>query len=139
MCMLKLLHNVVTVGTEALVTGNKFLYAFVKKVCRLWAQPRFDTFRQLLIIVEALWSQTILQVDSSRSERDHRCKECGQTTPSWSAPSVLECEQLYADGHCHGGELYLVSAIQAYFSEWSYAVSLVFRNKLVTLLWSIVA
>jgi hypothetical protein len=41
---------------------NKFLYACVKEVCRLWAQPRFGTFHQLLIIVELLWLQPVLQV-----------------------------------------------------------------------------
>jgi hypothetical protein len=55
--VLKLLLNLVTTRTEALViSGNKVLYACVKEVCRLWAQPRFDTFHQFLIIVEALWS-----------------------------------------------------------------------------------
>jgi hypothetical protein len=53
--ILKLLLNIVTAGTEALVVlGNKFLYAYVKEVCRLCAQPCFDAFHQLLIIVEAL-------------------------------------------------------------------------------------
>jgi hypothetical protein len=51
--ILKLLLNIVTAGSEILVLGNKFLYACVKEVCRLLAQPRFDTFHQLLIIVEA--------------------------------------------------------------------------------------
>jgi hypothetical protein len=30
-----LTRNLVTAGIEALVPGNKFLYAFVKEVCRL--------------------------------------------------------------------------------------------------------
>jgi hypothetical protein len=34
-CILKILLNVVTAGTEALVSCNKFLYAPVKEVCRL--------------------------------------------------------------------------------------------------------
>jgi hypothetical protein len=59
--VLKLLLNIVTAGIEALVLGNKFLYACVKGVCCLWAQPHFDTFHQL-ITVEALWSQPVLQV-----------------------------------------------------------------------------
>jgi hypothetical protein len=58
----KLLLNVVTPGIEALIiTGNKFLYSCVKELCCLWAQPRFDTC-QLLVIVEALWSQPVLRV-----------------------------------------------------------------------------
>jgi hypothetical protein len=46
----------------ALVSRNKLLHASVKEVCRLWVQPCFNTFHQFLIIVEALWSQPILQV-----------------------------------------------------------------------------
>jgi hypothetical protein len=58
--ILELLLNIVTAEIEALViSGNKFLYACVKDVCHLWVRPRFDTFRQLLIIVEALWSQPV--------------------------------------------------------------------------------
>jgi hypothetical protein len=50
-------------GTEALVAlGNKFLHACVKELCHLWAQPRFDTFHQLLITVEVLWSQPALRI-----------------------------------------------------------------------------
>jgi hypothetical protein len=52
---------VVTAEIETLVSENKFLYACDKEVCRLWAQPRFDTFYEL-IIFEALWSQPVLQV-----------------------------------------------------------------------------
>jgi hypothetical protein len=37
------------------------LYAYFKEVCCL-CQPHFDTFHQLLIIAEALWSQPVLQV-----------------------------------------------------------------------------
>jgi hypothetical protein len=55
MYILKLLLNTVTARSEALVSGNKFLYACVKEVCHLWAQPHFDSFHQL-IITEALWS-----------------------------------------------------------------------------------
>jgi hypothetical protein len=40
-CILKLLLNIGTVGIEALVVSEyKFLYARVKEVCRLWAEPR---------------------------------------------------------------------------------------------------
>jgi hypothetical protein len=55
--------NIVTARIESLVlSGNKLMYACVKEVCCLWSQPRFDTFHQLLITVEALWSQPVLQV-----------------------------------------------------------------------------
>jgi hypothetical protein len=63
MYMLNLLLNVVTFKIEApVISENKFLYACVKEVCCLWAQPLLDTFHQLLITVEALWSQLALQI-----------------------------------------------------------------------------
>jgi hypothetical protein len=53
--ILTLLLNAVIAGIEALViSGNKFLYACVKEVCCMCAQPRFDTFHQFLIIVGVL-------------------------------------------------------------------------------------
>jgi hypothetical protein len=64
MYILKLHLNIVTTGIETRVPlMNKFLYAYVKEICCLWAQQHFDTFRQDLIIVEALWLQPVLQVD----------------------------------------------------------------------------
>jgi hypothetical protein len=60
--ILKLLFTIVTAGIDArVVSENKFLYAWVREVCRLWARPLLDTFHRL-IIVEALWSQPVLQV-----------------------------------------------------------------------------
>jgi hypothetical protein len=58
--ILKLRLNVVTAGTEALVvSGNKYLYAYLKEVCRHWAQPRFDTYHQdLIIVVEPILRKT---------------------------------------------------------------------------------
>jgi hypothetical protein len=94
------------------------LYACVKEVFRLWAQPHFATFHQILIIVEALWSQPVLQVGGSRLERGQHSKQGGQSTPSWNAPAVLEIEQLYADAHCHGEALHRMSAFHAFCSEW---------------------
>jgi hypothetical protein len=53
--MLKLLLNITTTGLEALViSGHMFLYACVKEVCHLRAQPHFDIFHELLITVKAL-------------------------------------------------------------------------------------
>jgi hypothetical protein len=45
--ILKRFLNIVTARIEALVSRNKFLYARVKEVCRLWPQPRFDTVHYL--------------------------------------------------------------------------------------------
>jgi hypothetical protein len=61
--ILKILLSIVTDDIKALVvSGLKFLYACVKEVCRSWAEPSFDTFYQLLIIVEVMWSQPGPQV-----------------------------------------------------------------------------
>jgi hypothetical protein len=50
--ILKLFLNQVTAGIEAhVVSENKFLYAYVKEVYRLWAQSRFDTFHKIFITV----------------------------------------------------------------------------------------
>jgi hypothetical protein len=59
---LKLLINVFNAGIEALVSGKTISYACVKGVCRLWVQPLFDIFHQLLIPVEALYSEPVLLV-----------------------------------------------------------------------------
>jgi hypothetical protein len=53
------------------------------------------------------------ETSGSCSKRDQDCKESGQTTPNWNAPTVFECEQLYADAHCHGGALHRISAFHA--------------------------
>jgi hypothetical protein len=134
--ILKTILNVVTAGIEALVVlGNKFLYACVQEICRSWIQPRSDTFHQLLIIVEALWSQPILQVGKEVTVVGARSGLDGsQTTPSWNDPAVLKCGEMYADTHCHGEALYRMSAFHAFCSEWPYAVILVFRITLTRLL-----
>jgi hypothetical protein len=38
-------------------------------------------------------------INSSLLKQDQSCKQGGQTTPSSSAPAVLEYEQLYVDEH----------------------------------------
>jgi hypothetical protein len=77
----------------------------------------------------------------SRSKRDQGCMESGQTTPSWKAAAVIECEQLYsyADARCQGGALHRMSAFRVFWSKWPCAVILVFCSTLLTLLWSLVA
>jgi hypothetical protein len=58
MYTLKLFLNIVTARIEVLaVSRNKVLYACVKEVCCLWAQPCFNTIHKLLFIAEALWWQ----------------------------------------------------------------------------------
>jgi hypothetical protein len=69
------------------------------------------------------------------------CKEGVQTTPCWNIPVVLECEQLYADAHCHWGTLHRMSAFHAFCAEWPYSGFFFFgvSRTLLTLLWSLVA
>jgi hypothetical protein len=141
--IIKLLLSIVTAGTEALVIwGNTLLYACVREVCRLWAQPCFDSFNQLLIIIEALWSKPVLRIGKSKqvvvTQQDQGCKGGGQTTPGWNAPALLKCEQLYADTRCHGGALHRISAFHTLCSEWLYAGPPP-HNMPVILLWSPVA
>jgi hypothetical protein len=67
---------------------------------------------------EGLWSQTVLQEHKrggSHLVRDQGCKKHGQTTPNLNALAMLECEQMYADVHCHGGSLHYVSSPQLLF------------------------
>jgi hypothetical protein len=136
--MLKLLLNVVTARIEHLSSGYKFLYASVKEVCCLWAQPHFDTFHQLLIIIEALWCQPVLQVGKQVVVT---WSEIRVRRVLWNAPAVIEWEHLYMDMHCHGGALpvHWISAFHTFCSEWPYIIFLVFYNTLLTLLWCLVA
>jgi hypothetical protein len=63
MYLFKLLLNITTATIEALfILGNKFLYACVKEVCRVWDQPCFDTYLQVLIIDDVLSLQQVPQV-----------------------------------------------------------------------------
>jgi hypothetical protein len=84
--ILKLLLNAVTVEIKTLVVlRNTFLHACVKEVCRMWAQPRFDIFHQLLITVEALWSEPALQVGKQVVVARREIK--------WSNNSQLKCSR----------------------------------------------
>lgn len=49
---------------------NTFLYACIREFYRLWPQPRFDTFLQLLITVDGQWSHTVLQVGKVADARN---------------------------------------------------------------------
>jgi hypothetical protein len=87
MSILKLLLNVATARIEApVISRNKFLYACVKEVCCLWAKPRFDIFHQLLIIVEALWSQpySIVNESCGNSHESSEIVKCCLSQIFWS-------------------------------------------------------
>jgi hypothetical protein len=52
--MLKLILNVVTAGSEVLLSESSFLYAFIKEVSCLCVHSCFDTVHQVLVVVEEL-------------------------------------------------------------------------------------
>jgi hypothetical protein len=73
MYILKLLLNIVTSRTEALVAiGNKYLHSCANGVYRLRAQSCFDTFHQLPIIVR------IPTVSSVCKHLSLKCSSSGQ-------------------------------------------------------------
>jgi hypothetical protein len=125
MYILQLLLNVVIANTEVIVTsGNKFLYACVKQVCHLWAQPHFNTVHQLLIIAEGLWSHPVLQLGK-------------QVVVAWSkiraVRSVIKQLPVEILQHCSSAssciqkhtvmeEHYTMPAFHAFCPEWPYAV-----------------
>jgi hypothetical protein len=47
---LKLLLDVVTSITEALLSSSKFLFTCAKEVCLMRTQPSFNNFQQLIIV-----------------------------------------------------------------------------------------
>jgi hypothetical protein len=117
--ILNLLLNVVIVEIETLVSENKFSYACVKEVCRLWAQPCFDTFNQLLIIVEALWSQPVLQVGKQVVVAWSKIKAVRRVVRQLPTEMLQQCSSASS---CHGGALHLMEVFHAFCSEWPYAV-----------------
>jgi hypothetical protein len=131
--------STITDGIKAFaVTGNKLLYACVKEACRLWAQRRLDTFHQLLIIAEVLWFQPVLQVSKqvivARSEI---------RTVRWVLKQLLVelLQQCSSASNCTQARIVMEAhcTFHAFRSEWRGAVIYVFRNTLLTLLWSLVA
>jgi hypothetical protein len=137
--ILKPFLNVVTAGIEALVvSGNEFLYTCVKEVCHLWAQPCFDTFHQLLIIVETSWSQPVLRVGKQVTVTWSEIRDVRKVVKQLPV-EMLWLQQLYVDAHCHGGAQHQMLAFHSFSSEWPYTVFLTFRSTLLMLLWSLVA
>jgi hypothetical protein len=89
---LQLLLNLVTAGTGALVVSwNKLLYACVKDVCCLWAQPCFDTFHQLIITVAALWSKPVLQVGKQVVVAWREIRAVRRVVKELQAEMLLQC------------------------------------------------
>jgi hypothetical protein len=141
--MFELLLNVGTAGTEALLaSGNKFLHACVKEVYRLWAEPHFDTFYQL-IIAEALWSQTAQvgkQVVVARTElravrrmvrilQVEKLQQSSASSCTHMRTRVVIMEEHYT-GCQHSASCDLNSSVQFFYC---------FYSTLLTLLWSLIA
>jgi hypothetical protein len=101
MYILKLLLNLITSGIEALIiSGNTFFMPVSSAMFwNLTSTPRYCWNVVIATSSAGRWTGV------SHSARNQGCKEGGQTTPSWNTPAVLECKQLYADAHCHGGAL----------------------------------
>jgi hypothetical protein len=71
------------------------------EICRLWAQARFDTFHQL-IIVEELWSQPDVQVNKQGVVARREIKPVASNDPHLTCPSSARVRAAYADVHCPG-------------------------------------
>jgi hypothetical protein len=116
-----------------IISGNKFLYASVKGICRLWAQPRFDAFHQLLIFIESLWSWPVLQV--GKQEVVARSEIMAVRRVVKQLP-VEMLQQRSSASSC----VRMRTVTEEYYTGCQYfTLFLVFRNTLVTLLWSLVA
>jgi hypothetical protein len=145
MYILKLLLDVVTAGLETLVvSGYKLLYGCVKEVCRLWAQPRFYTSNPLLVIVEALWLQPVLQVGKQVVVARSEIRDLRRVVKQLPVEMLQQC---LSGGSCMRTcivmekyyEYTVCQHSMPFFPEWPHAIFFVFRNTLLTLLWSHVA
>jgi hypothetical protein len=140
----KLVLNIVTVEIEALVvSGNTFLYACIKEICPLWAQPHFDTFHQLSFIVEALWSQPVFQVGKRMVVAWSDIRAVRRLVKQLPVEMLQQCSsanscmrmRFVMEEHYTGYQ----HSMPFVLNGQSYAVFLVFHDTLLTLLWSCVA
>jgi hypothetical protein len=135
--MLELLLNIFTELRHLSYRGIYFLCLFQRRL-----RPVTSATFIHVALTHNCWKVVISNSSSgrytgcSRSERDKGCKEGDQTIPNWNAPAIFECQQLHAEGHCHGGALHRKSAFHS-FSEWTLRRFLVFRSTHLTLLWSL--
>jgi hypothetical protein len=143
MYILKLLLNVVTIRIEALVvSGNKFLYASVKEVCCLWAQPCFDTYHPILIIDEVLWSQPVLQAGKQVVVTQSEIRAVRMMVKQLPVEMVQQCSRASSCMRTH-------FVMEKHYTRCQHSTPfvlfgpmqffLVFSNTLVNLLWSLVA
>jgi hypothetical protein len=94
------------------------------------------TFWHLPSTPHYCWSSvipTILQVGKQVVVARSEIRVVRRALKQLPVEMLQQCEQLYADAHCHGGALHRMSAFHALCSEWPYSVFLVFRNILLTL------
>jgi hypothetical protein len=117
--IIKLLFNVVTVGNEALISGNKFLCLYQRSL----PPVSLAMFWHLPSTLHYCWSAVILtsfsgskQVAVAQSE----IKAVRNVVKQLPDEMVeLGCEQLYsyAGAQCNGGALHRMSPFHAFYSE----------------------
>jgi hypothetical protein len=103
MYILKLLLNVVTTEIEALlVLGSKVLYACVKEICHLQAQPHFDTFHHSIM----------LKCYDPNQLRDQDCRRMVRQLPVEMLWMLIVMEE----------HLCQMAAFHVFSSAWPYTV-----------------
>jgi hypothetical protein len=97
------------------------LFACVREVCRLWAQPLFDTFHQLVF-----WS-AVVSVRSSGgwqtvlARREINAGRRVIRTPSWNAPAELGVRTAVCACALSWSSTTIIPR-HAFCSAWPYAV-----------------
>jgi hypothetical protein len=119
--------------------GLDLLYACVKEVRCLWAQPWFDTVHHYhyrwsaVIQSNSLGSKQVVIVGREiKAVRRAINKALVKSSSGTRVPATVY-------GLVRGGALHRMSAFLTYCSEWRYAVFLVFRSTLLMLMWPIIA
>jgi hypothetical protein len=135
----KLFPYVVTAGIEALaVSGNMFCVPVSKKsaACDLSNVLTSSINSSLLL---KLWTQPVLQISKQVVVARREIRTVRTVVRQLPVEMLQQCSiasscmraRIVMEEHC-------VSAFHADYSEWPYAVLLVFRNTVLTLLWSLV-
>jgi hypothetical protein len=78
---------------------------------------RFDAFHQILIIVEELFSETVLHVGKQVAVARSEIRAVRRVVKQFPVEMLQQWGQLYVDEHFHGGLLQWMSTINASFSE----------------------
>jgi hypothetical protein len=132
----------VTTGTEQVAARNKFLQSYVKQGCCLWAQPRFNTFHEL-IIIEVLRSQLVFQLGEEAVVAWCEIRAIRRVVKQLPVEMLQQCSsassctimrtRIVMEEH-YTGALHI-----CFLNDRPPTVILMFCNTLLTLLWSLVA